>query len=148
MRHTLRRRLAYTPEQLFDLVADVGRYPEFIRWIERLNVSDRRPTTDGEEVLDAEAWVRFSVIREQFATRVRLNRPDRTIGFDLLSGPFRRLTGRWRFEPDAAGGATLGFEIDFEFGSRILERLMAANFDLAVGKLVASFERRAARLYG
>ncbi len=97
--------------------------------------------------------MRFSIVRERFATRVRLDRPALTIDVDLLSGPFRRLRCHWDFAADAEGaaamkGALLRFEIDFEFGSRLLERLLAANFDLAVGKLIASFERRAARIYG
>lgn len=147
MRHALTRRLPYTPGQLFDLVADVERYPEFVRWVSEMRAYGRREEGDGVTVTNAEARVRFSIVRERFATRVRLDPAARTIDFDLLSGPFRRLCGHWSFEPDAAG-TRLGFEIDFEFGSRLLERLLAANSDLAVGKLIGSFEKRAKALYG
>jgi len=146
LRHRLRRRLAYTPGQLFDLVADVERYPEFIRWVESLRSYDRRPEGEGIETLNAEARVRFALIRERFATRVRLDRRAFAIHVDLLSGPFRRLECDWRFLAEGEG-TCLEFAIDFEFGSRLLERLLAANFDLAVGKLMASFERRARALY-
>lgn len=147
MRHALTRRLPYTPEQLFDLVADVERYPEFVRWVSELRAYDRREEAAGITVMNAEARVGFAFVREKFATRVRLDSQGRLIEADLLSGPFRRLRCQWRFDPDP-GGTLLRFEIDVEFGSRLLERLLAANSGLAIGKLIASFEARAKVLYG
>jgi coenzyme Q-binding protein COQ10 len=97
--------------------------------------------------LDAEAEVRFSVVRERFATRVRMDEAARSIDVSLISGPFRRLENRWRFKPEE-GGVELTFEIDFEFGSRVLQGLFAANFEAAVTRLVGCFERRADDLYG
>jgi coenzyme Q-binding protein COQ10 len=147
LRHHLTRVLPYTPEQLFELVGDVERYPQFIPWITRLAVSNRRNDGPGVEVLDALADVGFSIVRERFSTRVRLDEPALAIDVDLISGPFRRLTNRWRFRPHPKG-AELSFEIDFEFKSRLLERLLAANFERAVNRLVRCFEDRARALYG
>jgi coenzyme Q-binding protein COQ10 len=147
LRHHLTRVLPYKPEQLFALVADVERYPEFIRWVSGLRTWNRRADGEGCEVMDAEAQVKFSVVRERFATRVRLDEPDLTIDVDLLSGPFRKLVCHWRFRPHAKG-CELGFEIDFEFRSKMLDVLLAANFDRAVDKLIGCFEARARVLYG
>ena len=147
MRHRLTRRLPYAPEALFELVGDVEAYPQFVPWISELRAWNRRQEGEGVTTLDAEARVRFAVIRERFATRVRLDRPNLAIDVNLLSGPFQRLENRWRFEP-AAGGTDLSFDIDFEFRSHLLDRLLAANFELAGSRLVNCFERRAEALYG
>ncbi len=147
MRHVLVRRLPYAPEQLFALVGDVERYPAFVPWVSSLRTWNRREAEGGVVTLDAEAEVRFAIIRERFSTRVRLGAPALVIDVALLSGPFRRLTNRWRFEA-APEGAILTFEIDFEFGSRLLHGLLAANFERAVGRLIGCFERRALELYG
>jgi len=152
LRHVLARRLAYTPEQLFAMVGDVERYPEFVPWITALRVWNRRQAADDTTTLDAEARVRFRIIRERFATRVHLDAKALAIDVSLLSGPFRHLKNRWRFHPSPVGpaeeGCELVFEIDFELGSRLLHGVLAANFDRAVAKLVACFERRADALYG
>lgn len=147
MHHRLTRYLPYTPGQLFDLVADVERYPDFVRWVTALHAGSRRELADGVSVLDAEARVKFSIIRERFSTRVRLDRPGLAIDVDLISGPFRRLQNRWRFKPHGEG-AQLDFEIDFEFGSRLLQALLAANFERAAGRLMGCFEQRAEALFG
>jgi coenzyme Q-binding protein COQ10 len=147
LRHSLTRILPYAPEQLFTLVGDVERYPEFIRWVTALRAWNRRADVGGATLLDAEAQVKFSVVRERFATRVRLDEPGMVIDVDLLSGPFRKLKSHWRFRPHTKG-CELTFDIDFEFGSRFLENLLAANFEKAVGKIVGSFEKRARVLYG
>jgi len=147
VRHSLTRILPYTPGQLFALVGDVERYPQFVRWVSALRTWNRRQDDEGVLLLDAEAEVNFSVVRERFSTRVRLDEPALAIDVDLLSGPFRKLENRWRFKAHPSG-AELAFEIDFEFRSRLLERLLAANLQRAVTKLVACFERRAKVLYG
>ncbi len=147
MRHSLTRVLPYTPAQLFALVEEVERYPEFIRWVTTLRAWNRRPDGEGATLLDAEAQVRFSIVRERFATRVRLDELGKAIDVDLLSGPFRRLKCHWRFAPHAKG-CELSFDIDFEFGSRFLEGLLAVNFERAVGKIMGAFEKRAKALYG
>ncbi len=147
MRHVLVRHLPYRPDQLFALVGDVERYPQFVPWVTGLRTWNRRTREDGAVTLDAEAQVKFSIVRERFATRVRLDDRARTIEVSLISGPFRRLENRWSFKPQPEG-VELTFEIDFEFGSRFLQGLLAANFEKAVTRLVACFEDRAEDLYG
>ena len=147
MRHSLTHILPYQPAQLFDLVGDVDRYPEFVPWVTRLRSWNRRQGGAGATLIDAEADVRFAIIHERFATRVRLDEPALAIDVDLISGPFRRLKNRWRFAPHAKG-CELTFEIDFEFKSRLLQALLAANFHHAVERLVRCFEDRAQALYG
>ncbi len=147
MRHSLIRHLPYTPQQLFALVGDVELYPAFVPWISDMRVWGRRECTPGVTTFDAEAKVRFSIIKERFSTRVRLDEPALAIDADLIRGPFRRLENRWRFVAED-GGAELSFGIDFEFGSRFLESLLTANFERAVAKVVGCFERRARTLYG
>ena len=147
MRHSLTRTLPYRPDQLFDLVGDVERYPDFLPWVTRLQASARRSDGEGVTVLDAAAEVGFSIVHERFSTRVRLDEPAQAIDVDLISGPFRRLSNRWRFKEHPTG-AELRFEIDFEFKSRLLEHLLAANFHRAVNRLIGCFEDRARVLYG
>jgi coenzyme Q-binding protein COQ10 len=147
LRHSLTRILPYAPRQLFDLVGDVERYPEFVPWVTRLRAWNRRTDGAGVTRLDAEAEVGFAIIHERFSTRVRLDEPGLDIAVELISGPFRRLSNRWRFK-DHGSGAELAFEIDFEFKSSLLQGLLAANFHHAVGRLVGCFEERARTLYG
>jgi coenzyme Q-binding protein COQ10 len=147
LRHSLTRILPYQPRQLFDLVGDVERYPQFVPWVTRLTASNRQQDGAGITRLDAVAQVGFSVIHERFSTRVRLDEPALAIDVELISGPFRRLSNRWRFK-DHPKGTELTFEIDFEFKSRLLERLLAANFHRAVNRLVGCFEDRAKALFG
>lgn len=147
MRHRLTRQLPYPADRLFDLVGDVEAYPQFVPWIHELRTWNRREDGEGVTVLDAEALVKFAVLSERFSTRVRLDRPHLAIDVTLLSGPFRRLENHWRFDP-RPGGAELAFDIDFEFRSGLLDRLLAANFDRAAARLVDCFERRAAELNG
>lgn len=146
MRRTVTRRLPYAPEALFDLVLDVERYPEFVPWITRLRAWNRR-AGEGVCSFDAEAEVRFSLVRERFATRVRGDAKALEITVDLIDGPFRRLHNRWRFLADGQE-TELSFLIDFEFGPRFLTRLLNANMDAASDRLIACFEDRARALYG
>ena len=139
--------MPYSPAQLFALVGDVERYPEFIRWITSLRAWNRRSDGAAAVVMDAEAQVKFSIVRERFATRVRLDEAAMAIDVDLLSGPFRKLQSHWQFRPHPAG-CELVFDIDFEFGSRLLQSLLSANFERAVARIIGAFERRAKALYG
>ena len=147
MKHAVSRILPYTPEQLWALVGDVDRYPEFVPWITAMRTWN--PRSEGETValVDAEAQVGFSFLREKFATRVRRDSEARTVEVGLIYGPFRRLANRWRFSPHPLG-ALVEFDIDFEFKSRLLEGLLAANFHRAVDKLIGCFDARAKALYG
>lgn len=139
--------LPYTPDQLFALVGDVARYPDFVPWITSMRTWNARDLGDGVGTLDAEAGVGFSFLKERFATRVRRDAGAKQIDVTLLSGPFRKLTNRWQFVEDPAG-TRIEFDIDFQFKSRLLEGLLAANFHHAVDRLMGCFEDRAKALYG
>lgn len=147
LRHHVSKILPYAPDQLFALVGDVARYPDFVPWITHMRTWNAQPTGDGRDVLDAEAGVGFAFLKERFATRVRRDAAARTIEVSLLSGPFRRLENRWAFSPEPGGGARIDFDIDFAFKSRLLEALLAANFNHAVERLIGCFEAEAARRY-
>ena len=144
--HHVERILPYTPDQLFALVGDVRRYPEFVPWVTSLSATEPRPDGEGADRLDAEASVGFSFLTERFSTSVRRDAAARRIDVGLIRGPFRRLENRWRFEPHPRG-ARVVFDIDFRFRTALLDMVLAANFDRAVDKLIGCFEARAATLY-
>jgi coenzyme Q-binding protein COQ10 len=123
-------------------------YPEFVPWITSMRTWNARDLGDGVETVDAEAGVGFSFLKERFSTRVRRDAGARQIDVTLLSGPFRRLANRWQFFDSGEGGTRVEFDIDFQFKSRILETLLAANFGHAVDRLMGCFEARAQALYG
>ena len=139
-RHVETRILPYTPEQVFDLVADIGRYPEFLPWIQAMRIT----SNDGHIVV-ADMVVGFKMVRERFTSRVTLDRPL-TIHVDYIAGPLKYLRNDWRFEA-APGGTLVHFAVDFEFASRLFERLAGMFFSEAFRRMVASFEARAAVLY-
>ena len=139
-RHSENRVLPYTPEQVFDLVADIARYPEFLPWIQAMRIS----STEGN-VVTADMVVGFKMVRERFTSRVTLDRP-RTIHVDYIAGPLRYLRNDWRFEP-APGGTMVHFAVDFEFAAKIFEKLAGLFFSEAFRRMVASFEARARVLY-
>lgn len=147
MRQSLTRRLPYRPEQLFALVGDVERYPEFVRWVTALTTWNRKTDETGLTTFDAQARVRFAIVHERFSTRVTLNAPALAIDVALISGPFKRLENHWRFSADGEG-TIVSFDIDFAFSSRILEKILAANMDHAASRLMVCFEARAATMYG
>ncbi|MCR5875669.1 type II toxin-antitoxin system RatA family toxin [Phenylobacterium sp. J426] len=148
LRHHVSKQLPYTPDQLFELVGDVSRYPEFVPWITALRTWNARKLSEGVDSLDAEASVGFAFLKERFATRVRRDALNRQIDVSLLSGPFRKLVNRWRFLDAGHGCTRIEFDIEFQFKSRLLEGLLKANFHHAVEKLMGCFEARAASLYG
>ena len=146
-KHHVERVLPYRPDQLFDLVGDVRAYPNFIPWISSIRIGAEQREGDGVSVLDAEAAVGFSVIKERFATRVRRDAGELAIEVKLISGPFRVLVNDWTFEPHPIG-AKIIFDIEFEFKSKLLDLMLRANFDYAVRRLIGCFEERAKALYG
>ena len=141
-RHKETRRLPYTPEQMFDLVADVGRYGEFLPWVAAVRVK-----SDSETEMVADLVVGFKALKERFTSRVTKERPGK-IHVDYLDGPLKYLKNDWTFQPDGEGGTRLCFFVDFEFRSRIFEALAGQMFGLAFKKMVSAFEARAEKLYG
>ena len=139
--HAETRFLPYTPEQVFDLVADVKRYPEFLPWVQAMRVRKDEP----DETL-ADMIVGFKGLRETFTSRVTKTRPER-IHVDYVEGPLRFLTNEWRFRP-ADGGCDVDFQVAFEFRSRMFEKLAGRVFDAALRRMIGAFEARAQALYG
>ena len=141
-RHTETRALPYTPEQMFDLVADVPRYPEFLPWVSAIRVR-----ADSATEMVADMIVGFKGLRETFTSRVKKDRAV-AIHVDYVDGPLRYLSNDWRFRPAEGGGCLIDFAVDFEFKSRMFEMLAGQVFDRALRKMIGAFEERAAALYG
>ena len=148
MHHHVSRVLPYTPDQLFQLVGGIEAYPEFVPWVTGMRTWNARKLSEGVDSIDAEAQVGFSFLKERFATRVRRDALNRQIDVGLLSGPFKKLVNRWRFIDAGKGCTRVEFDIDFQFKSRLLEALLAANFHHAVERLMGCFEAQAETLYG
>ena len=141
--HAEQRTLPYRPEQLFDIVADIARYPEFLPWCVACRVNRR----EGD-VIWGDLMVGFKVFREKFTSKVTLDRPRR-IDVEYINGPFRHLANHWIFIPEDGGQATtIDFYIDFEFHSRLLRAAATPVFNEAVRRMVAAFEARARQLHG
>ena len=148
-RHALTKVLPYAPDQLFRLVGDVDRYPEFVPWLTSMRTWNAHEIEPGVNCIDAEAGVGFSFLRETFATRVIRDANARHVGVNLIRGPFRALKNDWRFNAAEEGeGTEIAFSIEFEFKSRLLDGFLAANMDRAIDKLIGCFEARARALYG
>ena len=141
------RRVAHTPQQMFDLVAEVDAYPEFVPLCEELRVRRRVQSGEGIETLVAEMSVGYKAISERFTTRVTLDRPRLRILVEYVNGPFSYLENRWTFLP-APGGSDVEFYITYEFKSRALGLLMGAMFDRAFRRFAEAFEERADVVYG
>ena len=141
-RHSETRYLPYTPEQMFDLVADVEHYDEFLPWV----VAVRVRSSSATETL-ADLVVGFNAFKERFTSRVHKERSER-ICVDYVDGPLKYLHNEWRFERAADGGTDVHFSVDFAFRSRLFETLAGAMFDRALRRMTGAFEQRAAALYG
>jgi coenzyme Q-binding protein COQ10 len=141
--HAERRVLPYTPQQMFDLVAAIDRYPEFLPWCVAARVTRR----EGD-VVWADMVIGFRLFRERFASRVTLDRPGLTIDVAYDHGPLRHLDNRWRFEPHGEGQCLVDFRVDFSLRSRLLQMAVEALFNEAVRRMVGAFEGRAQALYG
>ena len=128
---------------MFELVADVEAYPQFLPWCIGARVRDH-----GQNVFLADLIIGFKMLREKYTSRVHLDRPALTIRIEYLDGPFRHLENSWTFFAAPDGGATIEFHIDFEFRSRLLQNLIGKMFGEAVMVMVRAFEKRARDLYG
>jgi coenzyme Q-binding protein COQ10 len=140
------RRVAHTPDEMFALVADVEKYPEFLPLCERLVVRTRRER-EGRTILVADMSVGYKAIRETFTTQVLLNPAERIIDVKYIDGPFKYLSNIWGFEP-ASDGCFVRFFIDYEFKSRLLAAVMGTMFDRAFRMFAEAFEKRADATYG
>ena len=142
------RRVRHSAAHMFDLVADVERYSEFVPLCRALKVRKRIPQPEGVEVLVADMTVAYRFVRETFTSRVTLDRPNLQILVEYLQGPFSRLENRWTFHPTGERTCEVDFFISYEFKSRTLGLLMGAMFDAAFRRFAAAFERRADTVYG
>lgn len=144
--HSETKRLPYTARQMFDLVADVASYPEFLPWNSAARIRSRRPFPGGE-VLEADLVISFKVFRERFGSRVTLWSEAMKIDTEYLEGPFRHLKSTWAFR-DVDGGCEVTFFVDFEFRNALLQGIIGVVFNDAMQRVVRAFERRATELYG
>jgi coenzyme Q-binding protein COQ10 len=142
------RRVAHSAAEMFDLVADVEHYPEFVPLCQSLKV--RRRTVDGEgrDVIVADMTVAYKFIRETFTSRVTLDRPKQQILVEYLEGPFQRMNNRWSFKSAGEHACDVEFFISYEFRSRTLGLLMGSMFDAAFRRFAVAFEKRATQVYG
>lgn len=140
--HAEKRKLPYTQEEMFRLVADVEKYPEFLPWCIGARIRKRE-----DNVFWADLIIGFKMIRERFTSRVALTNPCR-IDVSYTEGPFKYLNNHWIFEPEPDGGTCIDFYVDFEFRNRMLQKIIGALFSEAVTRMVHAFERRARELYG
>jgi coenzyme Q-binding protein COQ10 len=140
--HHERRSLPHSAEQMYDLVADVARYPEFLPWVSAIRIRK-----DDETEMLADMIVGFKSLRETFSSRV-VKTPNTSIVVDYLDGPMKHLHNAWTFEDAADGGATVDFTVDFSFRNVVFEALAGQFFDAALRKMTGAFIERADALYG
>jgi coenzyme Q-binding protein COQ10 len=142
------RRVRHSAADMFDLVADVERYPEFVPLCRALKVRERKSAAEGVEVVVADMTVAYKLVHESFRSRVTLDRPNLQILVEYLEGPFSHLENRWSFHPEGDRSCAIEFFIDYAFRSRTLGVLMGSMFEAAFRRFAAAFERRADAVYG
>lgn len=140
--HAEKRVFPYRAEQMFDLVADVACYPQFLPWVMAARITRR----EGN-VFYADLIIGFKMFRESFTSRVTAHRPDH-IHVEYIAGPMRHLSNHWRFDDNGDGTTTIDFYLDFEFRNPLLQKVVGVLFHEAVRRMVAAFEMRAQKLYG
>ena len=142
-----KRRVRHSAPQMFDLVADVERYPAFVPLCKALKIRQRTPNADGTEVIVADMTVSFKLVQETFTSKVTLDRANLKILVEYLRGPFSNLENRWTFEAKSETECDVGFFINYEFKSRMLALLMGSMFDAAFQRFAVAFEKRADEVY-
>jgi coenzyme Q-binding protein COQ10 len=147
-RFSSKRRVNHSAPEMFDLVADVERYPEFVPLCRALKIRQRTAKPDGTEIVVCDMTVSFKLLREAFTSRVTLDRPNLKILVEYLQGPFSNLENRWIFGPTSDTACDVGFYLAYEFKSRMLAMLMGTMFDTAFQRFAAAFEKRADVIYG
>ncbi|MBL4907835.1 MAG: type II toxin-antitoxin system RatA family toxin [Sneathiella sp.] len=140
--HAEQRILPYTPSQLFELVADVEKYPEFLPWCVGVRIKEKTET-----LILADLVIGFKMFRERFSSRVTLDAGKLRIDVEYMDGPFKYLNNHWIFEPHPQG-CNIDFFVDFEFKSIILQKTIGLLFNEAVQRMIAAFEHRADEIYG
>jgi coenzyme Q-binding protein COQ10 len=140
--HSEQRVLPYTAEQMFNLVADVARYPEFLPWCTGARLREKR-----DDLIVADLMIGFKMVRERFTSRVHLNRPSLRIDVEYIDGPFHYLQNHWQFVAVDNGHCRVDFHLEFEFRSVVLQKLIGVLFHEAVRRMVSAFEARAKQLY-
>ncbi|MEM6939223.1 MAG: type II toxin-antitoxin system RatA family toxin [Pseudomonadota bacterium] len=144
--HSETRALPYTAQQMFDLVADVGSYPQFLPWTAAARI--KRDVDRGDHrLMDADLVIAFKVFRERFTSRVLLWQERKRIDTEYLDGPFKYMKSDWHFE-ETDQGCTVHFHVDFEFRNAILQGIIGVVFNEAMQRVVRAFEKRANELYG
>lgn len=146
--HSETRHLPYTAQQMYDLVADVRSYSEFLPWTAAARIRRETPQPDGSVLMEADLVISFKVFREQFGSRVILWPEARKIDTEYLDGPFKYMRSNWSFVDRADGGCDVAFFVDFEFKNAILRGIIGVVFNEAMHRVVRAFEARAAELYG
>lgn len=149
-RHAETRHLPYSSQQIYDLVADVARYPEFLPWTAAARIRSRRPLagrSEGAEVMEADLVISFKVFRERFGSRVTLLPAEGRIETEYLDGPFSYMQSAWQVRDSAGGGCEVRFHVDFEFRNALMRKVIGVVFDEAMRRVVSAFERRADVLY-
>jgi len=146
--HSETRKLPYTAQEMYDLVADVARYPEFLPWTAAARIRSCTPQPDGSEVMEADLVISFKVFRERFGSRVVLWPEAKKIDTEYLDGPFKHMISTWAFRDLAEGGSEVEFFVDFEFRNRMLQGVIGVVFHEAMQRVVKAFEARAKALYG
>ena len=141
------RHVQHSAAHMFDLVANVERYPEFVPLCKSLRVRSRS-AENGHDVITATMTVAYKLLSESFTTRIVLDRQANEIRVSYINGPFKYLENVWSFRPTAENACVIGFRIAYEFRSRILQAVMGAAFDTAFRKFADAFEARADRIYG
>jgi coenzyme Q-binding protein COQ10 len=142
------RRVAHSASDMFDLVADVDHYPEFVPLCQSLKVRKRTQDGEGRDVIVADMTVAYKIVRETFTSCVTLDRQKREILVEYLEGPFQRMNNRWTFNPAGDRACDVEFFISYEFRSRTLGLLMGSVFDAAFRRFASAFEKRANQVYG
>jgi coenzyme Q-binding protein COQ10 len=142
------RRVRHSASDMFDLVADVERYPQFVPLCRALKVTSRVPTTGGQEIIIAKMTVAYKIVQETFTSRVTLDKPNSQILVEYVDGPFQHLQNRWTFRATGPQACEVEFFISYEFKSRALALLMGAMFDAAFRRFADAFEKRADEIYG
>jgi coenzyme Q-binding protein COQ10 len=143
-----KRRVRHTASDMFDLVADVEKYPQFVPLCSAIKIKSHAAKGDGVTVMVSDMKVANKLIRQTYASRVTLDRPGLKIVVEYLDGPFSRMQNRWTFHPAGENLCDVEFFIDYEFKSRTLAMLMGAMFDTAFRRFAAAFEKRADEIFG